>query len=426
MKISIPKGKAHRFLISPPSRTNILHGSVRSGKTVVSILKWIHEIKTHATAESLMVGKTERTLIRNVINPMMEYLPEDAYHLNKGSAELTLYGKRVYLVGANDERSEQKIRGMSLQFAYVDEASIIPESFIKMLQSRLSEAHARLYMTTNPDSPYHWIKKEVIDNAEELGASIWHFVLDDNPYLDQEYVAALKREYSGLWYRRYILGEWCLAEGVVYPMWDEDKHVRPAPADLSMKTVGVDYGIVNPTVFLLGGIDFASGNFHVKKEYYYDSRTTLKQKTDSELADDFMNFVRGEKISRAAVDPSATSFIAELRKRGIPVVEAVNDVIPGIQAVSHLLEQEMLFVDASCENLREEFAAYLWDASYQKKGKDVPKKENDHCADALRYLIMDLTGQSRTEISRPKAGLVAPQRNTSHRYGRKKSGVLGL
>jgi PBSX family phage terminase large subunit len=404
LKLQKPQGKGKAFILAPPARINILHGSVRSSKTISSIIKWIHLVKNEATAECLMVGKTERTLMRNIINPMQEMLPSSVIHVNKGSGEMILYGKRVYLAGANDERSEAKIRGQTLQFAYVDEGTIIPESFFKMLQTRLSEDNAQLYVTTNPDSPYHWMKKEIIDAADLIKANVWHFTLDDNPYLSPDYIEALKREFTGLWYQRYIEGLWVLAEGVVYPMWDESKHVRPAPpGDIENIIISVDYGVTNPSVFLMGGIHKPTGNTHVMKELYHDSAQS-GQLTDKQLAD-LMDGFTDKRVQYIVVDPSATSFIAELRSRGYAVREAINDVIPGIQEVSKLLSLETLFIDPSCENMRKEFSAYVWDENAQKRGEDKPKKVNDHCCDTLRYLVQDLSTRNRAEISRPSPGM---------------------
>lgn len=404
LKLQKPQGKGKAFILAPPARINILHGSVRSSKTISSIIKWIHLVKNEATAECLMVGKTERTLMRNIINPMQEMLPSSVIHVNKGSGEMILYGKRVYLAGANDARSESKIRGQTLQYAYVDEGTIIPEEFMKMLQTRLSEPNAQLYVTTNPDSPYHWMKKEIIDAADLIKANVWHFTLDDNPYLSPDYIEALKREFTGLWYQRYIEGLWVLAEGVVYPMWDESKHVRPAPpGDIENIIISVDYGVTNPSVFLMGGIHKPTGNTHVMKELYHDSAQS-GQLTDKQLAD-LMDGFTDKRVQYIVVDPSATSFIAELRSRGYAVREAINDVIPGIQEVSKLLSLETLFIDPSCENMRKEFSAYVWDENAQKRGEDKPKKVNDHCCDTLRYLVQDLSTRNRAEISRPSPGM---------------------
>lgn len=400
LNLQKPKGKAAKFILAPPARLNILHGSVRSGKTLSSILKWIHLVKNEASAECLMVGKTERTLIRNIINPMREMLPESVIHLNEGKGELILYGKRVYLVGANDQRSEAKIRGASLQFAYVDEGTIIPEEFFKMLQTRLSEPNAQLYVTTNPDNPYHWMKTEIIDRAYELNANIWHFTLDDNPYLDPDYVDDLKRSFSGLWYDRYILGLWVLAEGVVYPMFNEAVHVREpeAPERLLRYAVSVDYGTTNPCVFGMYAIDHVTNTAYKLREYYHDSVKTGRQKTDSEYAADMQHFIGGFPVEAIIVDPSATSFITELRRwkpRGMPrVIPADNDVLPGIQAVSNLLNRGKLYIHPRCKNSIREYGAYVWDSKAQARGEDKPLKVNDHCSDETRYFVTTWYGKS--------------------------------
>lgn len=290
--------------------------------------------------------------------------------------------------GANDERAEGKIRGMTLAGAYGDEVTLWPESFFKMLLSRLSIPGAKLFATTNPDSPYHWLKRDFLDKSE-LDLRTWHFELQDNPNLAPEYVESLKREYSGLWYKRFVLGLWVQAEGAVYDMWSEECHVvdeMPAPHEARLTYVGVDYGTTNPCAFLL--VSLAGDTWYVHREYYHDSRAVGRQKTDAEYSKDLAAFM-GDLRSRVPVivDPSAASFIEQLRRDGFYVIEANNSVLDGIRAVSTLLEQGRLKVHRSCKNLIREFSAYVWDERAQKRGEDKPLKENDHALDALRYVI---------------------------------------
>lgn len=371
------------------ARLNILDGSVRSGKTIASLVAWIMFVAEAPPGELLMVGKTERTLKRNVLDLLESMVGSKHFKLNRGAGEATLFGRRIYLAGANDERAEGKIRGMTLAGAYGDEITLWPESFYTMLLSRLSVPGARFIGTTNPDGPYHWLMKNYLKRAGELNLKRWQFQLEDNPNLDLAYVEALKKEYTGLWYRRYILGEWVQAEGAVYDMWDESRHVvreAPHPHDCDRLIVGGDYGTTNPTTLQLVGQ--YGGRWYVLREYYFDSRTEGRQKTDAQYADDVEAWL-GDVRDRVTIylDPAAASFAVELRRRGLHVVDADNDVLGGIRLVSSLLADGSLAVHESCMHLRREFASYVWDQKAQARGEDKPLKQNDHALDALRYAL---------------------------------------
>jgi PBSX family phage terminase large subunit len=367
------------------ARLNFWEGAVRSGKTIASIVRWLDYIATGPAGDLLMVGKTERTLKRNILDVMEQILGPRLYRYNKGEGEVYVCGRKVYVVGANDERAEGKIRGMTLAGAYGDEVTLWPENFFKMLLSRLSVAGAKFFGTTNPDSPYHWLKTEYLDKPD-LDLLDWHFTLDDNPNLDPAYIDALKREYTGLWYKRFIQGLWVLAEGAVYDMWDDKTHVVEAPKGLRHKIVGVDYGTTNPCTF--GLFEWEDGfPVYLTSEYWWDSKERGRQKTDPEYADDFARWLGNDKPEAVYVDPSAASFIAELRKRGYRVREADNDVLAGIRFVSGLLQERRFLVDASCKQTIREFSGYVWDAKAQKKGEDKPLKQNDHAMDRTRYAL---------------------------------------
>lgn len=237
----------------------ICDGSVRSGKSIGADVAWLDFTRRAPDGNLLMAGKTERTLKRNVIDPLIEILGNKRCRLVAGSGELFVCGRRVYLVGANDERAEEKIRGLTLMGCYVDEASTIPESFWTMLLSRLSMEGARLIATTNPDSPAHWLKTKYLDRAEELGLARFQFRLPDNPYLPVSFVEAIQREYTGLWRKRLIDGEWCVAEGAVYEQWDPARHVtRELPAVAQLVGLGIDYGDTAPTRGILLGVSAES------------------------------------------------------------------------------------------------------------------------------------------------------------------------
>lgn len=375
-------------IVNSDARLNFWQGAVRSGKTIASIVRWLDFIASGPQGDLLMVGKTERTLKRNVLDTMAQILGPKRFKYNKGEGEVYVCGRRIYVVGANDERAEGKIRGMTLAGAYGDEVTLWPEAFFKMLLSRLSVPGAKFFGTTNPDSPYHWLKREYLEKPD-LNLKSWHFLLEDNPNLDPEYVESLKKEYTGLWYKRFILGMWVQAEGAVYDMWDEDRHVVdevPTPHEARLIYCGVDYGTTNPCAFLL--ISLADDTWYVHREYYHDSRAVGRQKTDAEYSRDLAEFL-GDLKTRVPVviDPSAASFKEQLQSDGFIVWEADNSVLDGIRAVATLLNEGRLKVHRSCQNLIREFSAYVWDEKAQKRGEDKPLKENDHALDALRYVI---------------------------------------
>lgn len=212
--------KQAAFLRAEDARINVLTGSVRSGKTYASLLKWALFVQgSEADSEFIMCGKTMITLERNCLTLLARLTGRFTYSLSK--KEGWLYGRRVWLEGANDEQAESKIRGLTLWGAYVDELTLVPEGFYRMLLSRLSAPGARLYATTNPDAPGHWAKEAVIDAAGP-DVAVWTFLLRDNVFLDPEYVEAIERQYTGIWRERYILGRWTRAEGVIYPLFADE------------------------------------------------------------------------------------------------------------------------------------------------------------------------------------------------------------
>lgn len=381
-------------ILESTARINLWEGAVRSSKTICSIVRWLEYVKSGPPGDLLMTGKTERTLKRNILDPLTEIVGSRHFKYNRGVGEAKLYGRRVYIAGANDERSEGKIRGMTLAGAYGDELTLWPESFFKMLLSRLSVRGGMLFGTTNPDSPYHWLK---VDYLDKLGLNLrsWHFELEDNPNLDPAYIEALKREYAGLWYKRFILGLWVLAEGAVYDMWDDQIHaVDIIPERFDRCFLGVDYGTSNPTVFLL--IGELKHCLYAVDEYYWDSSKTGRQKTDEEYSGDLKKFIEGRWPQSIIIDPSAASFITQLRKDGAAGIrQADNEVLEGIRNVASFLSGKRLFVyRKKCPNLLKEFASYVWDPKAQKKGEDKPIKQNDHSLDSLRYVVQTVFGNS--------------------------------
>jgi PBSX family phage terminase large subunit len=361
-----------------------------------------------------MSGKTERTLKRNIIDPLIEMLGEKRCHLVAGSGEVWLCGRRVYLAGANDERAQEKIRGLSLVGAYVDEITTAPHSFFSMLLSRLRVPGARLFGTTNPDSPAHWLKKDYLDRAslwlthgggvqrraidpagDILDLARFSFKLRDNPYLPREYLDSVEREYVGLWHKRFIEGLWVAAEGAIYDMWDEARHVTDRIPPISdWLCVSLDYGTTNPFHALLLGLG-VNDVMYVVAEWRYESRRQHKQLTDLEYSQNLRDWLdsvqlpasqlRGPKPRFMIVDPSAASFKAQLFRDGWSPVDGMNSVVDGIRLVSNLLAIDRLKVHPSCTALIAEVPGYSWSEAHAQRGEDVPVKADDHGLDALRY-----------------------------------------
>jgi len=374
-----------------------MSGAVRSGKTYISyflIPKRIYELpKAHNNGGVLLIGKTERTLKRNVLDPMRDIFGE-AYVSNVyGDGEIRIFGRRCYIVGANDERAVTKIQGLTLSYAYGDEVTTWPESFFQMLKSRLSVPGAKFDGTCNPESPYHYLKT-FIDTAENL--QHFHFTIDDNSFLEPEFITAIKSEYVGMWHRRYILGEWCMAEGLVYDMFNESVVVNEIPQIKKISCIGVDYGVSNPTAFIMIG-EGIDGNLYALKEYYYGSGNTMtSRRTALDHANHMIEFIAGQRVGWIFVDPSAIEFITQLwRMRSknqnfSRIANADNDVANGIRRVSSLMGSRRLFIHRSCSNLIKEIQNYVWDAKAQERGEDKPMKQNDHACDALRYAIASM------------------------------------
>lgn len=368
-------------------RINIWEGSVRSGKSFISILRFIKELRYGPSGHVMIVGPTRDSIQRNVLAELCDLL---AFPIPTPKAtQMVIFGRVIHLVGASDERSQRRIQGSTLAMAYVDEITLLPQGFVKMLLSRLSVPGARLFATTNPDSPFHWLKTEFLDNPS-LDMAKWKFRIEDNPSLDPSYVNALKNEYSGLWYKRYIEGEWVLADGTVYEFFNEEEHVIDFPNKRAeYYIVGVDYGTTNPTVFALIGYNPSHyPNIWMEKEYFYSSKEKNRQKTDTEYAEDLKDFISGLNVQSIYLDPSAASFRAELFKQGVDqVCDADNDVLNGIRFQSQLLANGTYKICGGCRNAIREYATYVWDTKASEKGIDKPVKEHDHAMDAQRYAL---------------------------------------
>lgn len=367
-------------------RINLLEGSVSSGKTWISLVLWAFWVKTMPKENLyMMCAKSLTTLKRNCLLLLQELVGENNFSFSTTSKEALLFGRKVFLEGANDIRSESKIRGLTLQGAYCDEVTQFPRDFFTMLLSRLRQPGAKLIATTNPDSPSHWLKTEYIDRADELDFLDIKFLLSDNSTLPQEYVENIRREYVGVFYERFILGNWVNAEGMIYPLFQEAIEEAPELIGASEHVLSIDYGTQNAFAALIWE---RHGNaWYAIKEYYYSGRATNKQKTDDEYGMDMDEFVKPfsshEHHIETIIDPSAASFIALLKKKNWSKVRAArNDVDDGIRETASAMYRGLIKFSPNLKCWRREIEGYVWE-----EGTEKPVKENDHLMDSMRYFV---------------------------------------
>lgn len=406
--------KALDFLKNSHSRLNILHGSVRSSKTINCTVRWLDYLATGPQGDLCMMGRTTATLQRNVLNDLRDIVGEQNFKwVNKQQGELSLFGRRVYCFGANNEDAESKIRGATFAGAYCDEVTLYPQSVFNQLMARMSVKGAQCFCNTNPDNPYHWFYKDYITNDNIKDKQVWKFLMEDNYSLDKDYVESLKQMYTGVWYDRMILGNWVAAEGRIYDMFDESTHVIDTKKylkdclDRGMNSkaikylISCDYG--TSSVMTWSFIASLPNGVYLKlKEYYYDASKTNSlgvqntQKTDGEFADIFGSWLDAVKKEynvpnfyrpTVYVDPSAASWKVELTRRGYNIQNANNDVLNGIRFVASSLSSKKFFIDVSCKNTVMEYNTYVWDSKATMQGVDKPLKTHDHTCDADRYAL---------------------------------------
>lgn len=379
----------------------IADGAIRSGKTVSMALSFvIWAMNSFAEENFAMCGKTIGSFRRNVLAVLKLMLAargyQSKYHRSDNLLEVSRNGNTnyFYIFGGKDERSQDLIQGITLAGVFFDEVALMPESFVNQATGRCSVDGSKYWFNCNPEGPYHWFKVNWIDKAIEKDLLYLHFTMDDNLSLSEKIKARYRSMYSGVFYKRYILGLWCVAEGVIYDMFEKARHeIAPISTPATEKYfVSCDYGTQNATVFLLWRKD--GEKWVCCREYYYSGRNESRQKTDKEFADDLTVWIDGVKPEKIIVDPSAASFIAELRKRGYVIKKARNDVLDGIRFVASLLNQELIAVSQDCPETIKEFASYVWDEKAADRGEDKPVKANDHCMDALRYFCYTMLKKS--------------------------------
>jgi PBSX family phage terminase large subunit len=363
--------KQQAFMQQPLKDLNILVGAVRSGKTYISLFKWCQFVQSAPSeAPLLMVGRTLTTLERNCLKLLIEIAGQQNFKYSLSKKEGTLYGRPVYLEGADDSSSEHKIRGLTLMGAYVDEITILPQSFWEMLLTRLSMQGAALLGTTNPDGPAHWLNKNYIKNTK-LNIATWNFTFKDNPYLADDYYEKLKNSFAGLAYERFVLGKWVQAAGSVYKCFDADIHVRSLEwfkqftrsHNIITSTAGGDIGQSTSATTLYNTAFTRGFEFVIVTEEYYNPNN---EDADT-IINDYCNHLRQWKfkyrLAECRIDSADHLIRKSVRRRrtGVAIWPSLKRPInERIKMTEILLKQNRLFILESCPNLIEALQSAVW------------------------------------------------------------------
>lgn len=390
--------KQMEFILDSNKHWNLAHGSVRSGKTVGTLFRFMQACEQCPDSQIFMVGHSSDTIYQNAIRLLLEseqlafFRPFCTWF--SGKRQLKFRDKTISTLGAKDEGAIGGFQGKTFSLVYCDELTLYPESIIDMIDTRLSNPHSMGFASMNPAHPTHKVK-QWIDKAEAGDPNYYslHFTLDDNPYVGEDYKQRIRDSLSGLFYKRNYLGMWCLAEGAIFDFFDKTIHVKSKPPVAAEYYIaGIDYGTVNPFCCLLIGVSTGRYNqtgrkLWVEKEYYYDPKVQGRQRTNSEFAEDVYDFLEPYGVKQIYIDPSAASFQLELQRRGMHVVHANNDVENGIQHTTSEMKKGNLTICSECENTIREIETYVWDSRAAEKGEDAPVKKADHSVDALRYAL---------------------------------------
>lgn len=399
--------KSRRVLRLSTASIEAYEGAVRSSKTITSLIDFGRFVRKAPAGELAIVGRTERTVARNLIEPMVAMFGKRHVAYNRGTSTLTLFGRIVYVIGANNEAARTKIQGMTLVGLYIDEVAVIPESFFNMAYTRLSVDGAKMWVTANPEGRNHWFLTNWLEKGRlwlqgdgtlvrtpdgPIDLHRYTYTIDDNPFLTAAFVRRLKNSYTGVWYLRYILSQWTNAEGAIYDQWDPKLHqITNLPDDVVIlrRVVGVDYGTTNAFAAVLVGLG-SNRKLYVLDEWRHDSRAGEARWTDAELSLGFRRWLaKHESVDWIAIDPSAASFKTQLERDQVKrVMSADNAVRTGLRNAASLLAIGSLLVLARCDKLIGEIPGYCWDPKAVARGEDAPIKINDHSCDAMRYAVM--------------------------------------
>ncbi len=380
----------------------ICDGAVRSGKTLcmsISFISWAFQ--SFHNQSFAICGKTITSLRRNVVTPLINILQplgfvcEEKVSKNYIDIEYKGITNRFYLFGGKDESSASLIQGITLSGIMLDEVALMPRSFVEQALARCSVDGSKFWFNCNPEHPFHWFYIEWIKKAKQKNALYLHFQMADNPSLTAEILKRYESLYSGTFYERFVLGKWVLASGLIYPMFSPEKHIfNVPPKNLSSFYVSIDYGTLNPTSMGLWGI--SNDTWYRIDEFYYNGREKGISKTDEEYYCELEKLCGDREITAVLVDPSAASFIECIRRHNkFRVMKATNDVIGGIRRVSDALKSKKLMFSSDCVDTIREFSIYSWQENC--KG-DVPKKENDHAMDDIRYFVNTVINENTDDF----------------------------
>lgn len=397
----------------------IAEGAIRSGKTLIMGLSFVLWSWNYFNNTNFAIcGKTVGSLRRNVVQPLKDVLSGRGFKvIDRQSDNQLLISKDgrtniYYLFGGRDERSQDLVQGITLAGVLLDEVALMPRSFVEQCLARCSIGGSKYWFNCNPEGPQHWFYVEHVLKYKELNYLRLHFTLNDNLSLDEEIKERYRRSFSGIFYERFILGKWAFADGVIYDCFLESKNTysnaerkKVLPEQIiNNDTIGgqpyysADYGVYNPMVWLEGykfrKPDDSVPYFYIERELYYDGRKKMYQKSDQEYLEDLIQFIGDKKYKAQIIDPSASSMIAASNRLGIYTMKAKNDVNEGIRLVYSLMQTGHILINKdNCPMLIAELGLYIWDNKKTEKGKEQPVKANDHCCDALRYLIETTTNK---------------------------------
>lgn len=369
----------------------IADGAIRSGKTLCMSLSYVLWAMESFNQQNFgMAGKTIGSFRRNVLFWLKLMLKSRGYQVvDHRSDNLIVVSKGdtqnfFYIFGGKDERSQDLIQGITLAGMFFDEVALMPESFVNQATGRCSVTGSKFWFNCNPDNPRHWFKVNWIDKCEEKHIIYLHFTMDDNLSLSEKIKERYRSMYVGVFFKRYILGLWCVAEGLVYSMFGEEKHVTDEHMSGALEyVVSIDYGTVNP--FSAGLWAFDGKNSQREAELYYNSREVGKRVDDEAYYKMLKELIGDRKVSCIIIDPSAASFIEVIKKYGeYTVKKADNDVLDGIRVVTTMLNKGLLKIYKDCTSCINEFGLYCWD---EEKNNDTVIKENDHAMDDTRYYV---------------------------------------
>ncbi|MFI3312861.1 MAG: PBSX family phage terminase large subunit [Eubacteriales bacterium] len=379
-----------------PARTDTCHydaivcdGAVRSGKTLSMGMGFVLWAMSHFHNQRFgLCGKTIGSLRRNVVAevmPKLQGMGMDIVEKRSENKVIITFGSRkneFFCFGGKDESSADMIQGITFAGILLDEVVLMPRSFVEQACARCSVTGSKLWFNCNPASSGHWFYEQWIAGAKDRNCLHLHFTMEDNPSLAPAIRQRYERLYTGVFYKRFVLGEWVAAEGRVYDFYDPSVAPSVPEGEFSQWYISCDYGTVNPASFgLWGKMD---GVWYRVSEFYFDSRREGRQMTDGEYAVALERLAQGRHISAVIVDPSAASFMEVLRRADFRVLRADNRVLEGIRMTSQALKEGQIVICDTCTDCLREMGQYVWDG---KSGHDGVVKEFDHAMDDMRYFV---------------------------------------